>query len=128
MAKMTREALLARRNRKTVEVPDPETGDTYLLQVLSARQRDEFDASLSVGSGTVRKLDLVNLRGRLLALCVVDPEMTADEWGEMPTDLVGVLFAAAQKLNGMQPDAVDVAEKNSGTGPSAGSSSVSPRT
>jgi len=123
MAKMTRDALLARRNRKTIEVADPETGDTCTLRVLSARERDEFDASLSTG-GAVRKLNLTNLRGRLLALCVVEPALTADEWGDEPTDLVGILFEAAQKLNGMTPTAVDDAEKNSGSVPSAPSSSV----
>src|SRR5882762_4965478 len=114
MGKMTREALLARRQRKMIEVPDPETGDTCTLRLLSARERDDFDASLSTGAvGTARKLNLSNLRARLLAICVVDPELTADEWGEEPTDLVAVLFEAAQKLNGMLPTAVDVAEKNS---------------
>jgi len=125
MATMTRESLLARRSRKTVAVADPETGDTFTVQVLSARQRDEFDASLQVGGvGKERTMNLTNLRGRLLALCVVDPELSADEWGDEPTDLVSVLFAAAQKLNGMLPDAVDVAEKNSGSAPSAASYSV----
>ena len=107
----------------TQEIAIPQCGGaTASIRTLSARERDKFDASLSVGVGEDRTMNLDNLRGRLLEMAVVEPRLTADEWGDAPSVVVGVVFEAVQKLNGMTPTAVDKAEKNSGSAPSAASS------
>ena len=119
MTLLTRAAILAISDLRTQDVDVPDWGGTVRIRTLTAGERDDFDASLSTGTGATRTLDLHNIRARLLALCIIDdagnPIFTHDDvlaLGGKSSAAVGVVFDAAQKLNGMLPAAVEVAAKN----------------
>jgi len=130
MSLLSRAQMLAAQDLKTIDVDVPEWGGPVRLRMLSATERDEFDASISKVTATSRTLDLRNLRARMVARSVVDEEgaavfteADAVELGKKSSIAIGRLFEAAQKLNGITPTAVDEAEKNSASVPSAASSS-----
>ena len=126
MTLMTREALMARGARKTLEVADPETGDVYVLHTLTLAEKDAYDAIINQFDGKGgRTLDLSNFRAPLLAAAVAEPKLTAEEWRNLSGEF-SFLVQAAQKLNGYTAEAADEAAKNSDGGPAAGSSSDSP--
>lgn len=121
MSLLSREQMQALATTKEVVIPQCDNA-VVEVRMLTAAERDEFDASLTSDGG--KTMDLKNLRGRLLAKAVVAPSLTAEEWGDAPSVVVGVIFGEVQKLNGMSATAVDTAEKNSASAPSAASSSV----
>lgn len=129
MSRITREALLSRFARKTLEVPDPVTGEMYVVQTMSLAEKDQYDALINRYDGKGgRSVDLSNFRGPMLAFAVAEPKLTAAEWGELAPakdDSLDFLVAAAQRFNGYLADAVKEAEKNSEGGQPASSSSDS---
>lgn len=119
MSLLTRAAILGADDLKTVDVPCPEWGGDVRLRALTAAQKDDFDASLGEFKDGGRVVNLHNMRAKLLALCIVDdsgaPIFTAtdvEQLGAKSSAPIGRLFEAAQRLNGMLPDAVEAAAKN----------------
>ena len=113
-----------------VEIPQAPPGTVVKIRMLTSGERDDFDASLTqgvsvsaAGDTQAKGMNLVNLRGRLLALAVIEPEMSAEEWRVCPSPIAATIFERVQKLNGMLPKAVEDAVKNSASAPSADSSS-----
>ncbi len=116
---------------ETVEVP--EWGGAVAIRVLMATERDAFEQSLvKTGADGSRSVDTVNMRARLCAATVVDP-VTGDrlfgdaevhELGRKSAVALDRVFRAAQRLNGMAPDSVEDAAKNSAAAPSGSSTSA----
>lgn len=85
------------------------------------------------GDGRDRKVDLTNMRARLVALSVVD-EAGQRVFTDDEVDLLGAksgaaldrVFAAAQELNGLSGADVEALTKNSSAAPSGGSTSDLP--
>jgi len=133
MTLLTKSAILAADDLKTEDVDVPEWGGTVRVCAFSGRERDAFEASLMRGDGKDRKVDLTNMRARLVALTVVDDSgqkvFTQDD-----VDLLGAksgaaldrVFSVAQKLNGLSGADVEELTKNSSGAPSADSISASP--
>ena len=133
MTLLTKSAILAADDLKTEDVDVPEWGGTVRVCAFSGRERDAFEASLVRGDGKDRKVDLTNMRARLVALTVVDDSgqkvFTQDD-----VDLLGAksgaaldrVFSVAQKLNGLSGADVEELTKNSSGAPSADSISASP--
>ena len=96
------------------------------VRSFTGRERDAFEASMVRGDGRDRKVDLTNMRARLVGLTVIDETgqrlFTDDE-----VDLLGAksgaaldrVFAVAQKLNGLSGADVEELSKNSSGVPSA---------
>lgn len=123
--------------RKTEDVEFPEFDTFYRLREMSGLERDTFEASVfkkttnGANPNAPREVDPILLRARLVALCLID------EQGELcytnPKDLATKvsatvlikLFTAAQKLNGLEPTAVEDAAKNSESALDGDSLSVS---
>ena len=120
--------------RKTVE--EEIDGLWYILREMNGTERDQFEMSVfknsvpanSNGSGAeptsavvTKEVDPLYLRGRLLVKCLVDEKgvrLYKDNEAKAISDTLGSavsgrLFAAAQKLNGLDAKAVDDAAKNS---------------
>jgi hypothetical protein len=128
---LSRAAILAATDlpRETVSVP--EWGGDVLVQGLTAKERDDFEISLSTGKGKSQENNFRNLRARLVARAVVD-ESGARLFGDMDIAALGGksavvlqrLFEAAQRLSGFTT--ADVAELtgNSEDGQSEGSPSA----
>ena len=106
--------------RKQVVVPFPELGKEYTLRELSGTERDKFEAWTFSEVDGKRTIMTTYMRARLVALCMVDDsgarmvpdsEITALSDGT-PSSVLNALFAAAQKLNGLDGAAVEDATKN----------------
>jgi hypothetical protein len=89
-------------------------GDVF-IRVLKARDRDNYEGAIAGGD----KFNFDNFRSKLVALCFCDEKgnrIFSDSEvpliGELPADLVNLLFTAAQELNGFTAKAAEQAEKN----------------
>jgi hypothetical protein len=136
----SRAALLSTKFR-FVDVVVPDVA-TFRLREMTGTERDKFEVGafndqtdMVDGKPVTRRvLNQLYLRARLVALCLVDAEgrrmFGDDEIAQLsdgvPTATLGVLFVAAQKLNGLDGAAVEEAEKNSVAAPTGASSSASP--
>lgn len=114
MSLLSKEALLAARQRPTETVPVPELGGDVVLRGLSGRERDAFEESLFVQKGKKRERNMANVRARLVALCAVDDQGSrlftdadVELIGEMRADVVDRLFDVAQRLSGLREQDVD---------------------
>ena len=133
MTLLTKSAILAADDLKNEDVDVPEWGGTVRVRAFSGRERDAFEASLVRGDGKDRKVDLTNMRARLVALTVVD-ESGQTVFTHDDVDLLGAksgaaldrVFSVAQKLNGLSGADVEELTKNSSGAPSADSISASP--
>jgi len=132
MTLLSKTAILAANDLKSEDIEVPEWGGAVRVRSFTGRERDAFEASMVRGEGRDRKVDLTNMRARLVGLTVIDETgqriFTDDE-----VDLLGAksgaaldrIFAIAQKLNGLSGADVDELSKNSSGVPSAVSTSAS---
>ena len=132
MTLLSKTAILAAQDLQTEDVEVPEWGGAVRVRSFTGRERDAFEASMVRGEGRDRKVDLTNMRARLVGLTVIDETgqrlFTDDE-----VDLLGAksgaaldrVFAVAQKLNGLSGADVEELSKNSSGVPSAVSTSAS---
>jgi hypothetical protein len=104
-----RDAILDYDDIETVVVPVPEWGAkaAVRLKVLTAFERDEFEASTVTTKGGKQKPNLANLRARLVARCMVDAEgnrvfQSGDvaRLGRKSSKALDRLFAKCQEING----------------------------
>ena len=132
MTLLSKSAILCANDLQTEDVEVPEWGGAVRVRSFTGRERDAFEASMVRGDGRDRKVDLTNMRARLVGLTVIDETgqrlFTDDE-----VDLLGAksgaaldrVFAVAQKLNGLSGSDVEELTKNSSGVPSAVSTSAS---
>ena len=133
MSLLTKANILAASDLKTEDVEVPEWGGTVRVRSFTGRERDAFEASMVRGDGKDRKVDLTNMRARLVGLTVID-EAGQRLFTDEEVDLLGSksgaaldrVFAVAQKLNGLSGADVEELSKNSSGVPSAVSISASP--
>ncbi len=132
MSLLSKTDILSINDLKTEDVAVPEWAGTVRIRSLTGRERDTFEASLVRGEGKDRKVDMTNMRARLVGLTVIS------EFGERlftddEIDLLGAkcgaaldrVFTAAQRLNGLSSEDVDQLTKNSSGVQSAVSTSAS---
>lgn len=131
--RLTREAILGIRDLQTEEVHVPEWGGTVLVRGLTGAERDEFEASVLERRGKSRELNLVNLRAKLVARCVVDESgarlFLEDDVAVLGTKSAAALqrvFEACQRLSGMSEADVEELTGNLDGGPSGSTPSRSP--
>lgn len=133
-----RNALLAIK-RKSVDLEIAGVG-TFRLVEMSGADRDRFEAAAFVETVDVvdgkpqvrRKINGVDLRARLVAASLVGADgvrlFADDEVGQLsagvPSSILQTLFAAAQKLNGLDGEAVEAAKENFDAAPIDASPSV----
>jgi hypothetical protein len=132
MTLLSKNAILCANDLQTEDVEVPEWGGAVRVRSFTGRERDAFEASMVRGEGKDRKVDLTNMRARLVGLTVIDEggqRLFIDE----EFDLLGAksgaaldrVFAIAQKLNGLSGADVEELTKNSSGFPSAASISDS---
>ena len=132
MSLLSKTAILAANDLKSEDVEVPEWGGAVRVRSFTGRERDAFEASMVRGEGRDRKVDLTNMRARLVGLTVID-ETGQRLFTDEEADLLGAksgaaldrVFAVAQKLNGLSGADVDELSKNSSGVPSAVSISAS---
>jgi len=121
--KLTKEEIINCSDLPVEEIYVPEWKGIVYLRGMNASERDEFEAQLFVGEGKDRKLNIKNLRARLVALTCVDEKganlFTPDEvekLGKKSATVINRLFDKAQKLSGIGQTDIDDYLKNSGSG------------
>jgi hypothetical protein len=131
---LTRQDIVAAQDIKTETVEVPEWDGAVIVRMMSGGDRDRFEQSLtSVLPGGRREANLTNMRSKLVAMCAVDEQGNAlfgpDEINDLAKKSAAAierLFVVAQRLNGLSPEDVGEAVKNSAPGPNGASPSVSP--
>ena len=132
MSLLSKTAILTANDLQTEDVEVPEWGGAVRVRSFTGRERDAFEASMVRGEGRDRKVDLTNMRARLVGLTVID-ETGQRLFTDGEVDLLGAksgaaldrVFAIAQKLNGLSGADVEELSKNSNGVPSAVSTSAS---
>lgn len=107
------------------EVAVPEWGGTVLIKALTGHERDNFEASVIVGRGRDRDINMRALRAKLSALSIIDPVSKERMFSEKEVRFLGQksaralqrVFEAAQELNGMTDEAVEELVGNSDDAP-----------
>ncbi len=111
-----KERILAAQDLTSEPVTVPEWGETVTVRVMTGADRDSLTSSMRDSAGNV---DLMKYRARLLVRCLVNEDGTT-MFSEAEIDALNAkssialdrLFAVADRINGVKPDAVDAAEKN----------------
>lgn len=116
---LTRDAILAARTLPREIVATPEWGGEVMVQGLSARGRDAFEAAIVEIRGQKRIFHLEDLRARLVALTVVDEagqalfsEADIRELGQLSAVPIQRIFDVAQRLSGLTQTDIDELSKN----------------
>lgn len=132
MTLLSKTAILTANDLQTEDVEVPEWGGAVRVRSFTGRERDAFESSMVRGDGRDRRVDLTNMRARLVGLTVID-ESGQRLFTDEEVDLLGAksgaaldrVFAIAQKLNGLSGADVEELSKNSSGVPSAVSTSAS---
>jgi len=131
---LSRESILAINDARIEWVAIPEWEGGFYVRSLTAAERDAWEASIvSIDDEGNRQSNMTNLRARLVVrtACVVDRspvfmESDAEVLGTKLASAVDRAYSVAARLSGISGQDARELEKNSGAGPSAGSSSSSP--
>lgn len=128
---LSREDILSIEDRTTEDVPVPEWGGTVRVRSLTGAERDAYEAGIVQVSGNgTKKINLKNLRGRLVSLTCVDEDgnrLFTDEdaiaLGEKSASALERLFDVARRLSGLSEDDVEELAEGFADAPSGGSTS-----
>ena len=113
---LDRNEILEYQDIETHVVPVPEWGAkaAVRLKVLSAVERDAFEASTVTTKGGKQKPNLANLRARLVARCMVDAKgervfQSGDvaRLGNKSSKALDRLFAKCQEINGFSDSDIE---------------------
>lgn len=118
MAYLGKAEILAAADLQYDDVSVPEWGGTVRVRGLTGRERDAFEAAVTSAKGKDVKLNLQNVRARLVALSVVDAdgarifdERDIGALGEKSAQALERVFQAAMRLSGLTPtDVKDLTE------------------
>jgi hypothetical protein len=130
---LTRQDIVDAQDIDTETVEVPEWGGAVIVRMMSGADRDRFEQSLTtVRPDGRREANLTNMRSKLVAMCAIDEQgrllFGPDEVEHLAAksaSAIARVFDVAQRLNGLAPDNVGEAVKNSAPGPNGASHSVS---
>lgn len=130
MPYLTRDDILQAVDLKYEDVQVPEWGGVVRVRGLTGAERDAFEASVVERQGKQSKLNMANIRARLVALVIVDGDgkrlfSDADvaALGRKSGVALNRVFETAQRLSGITEADMSDLEKNSVSGQSEGSTS-----
>ena len=120
MALLTRDEILQVQDLPTEQVHVPEWGGDVLVRALTGAERDRFEQSIVEQRGKNTRMNLQNIRAKLVALTVVDEQgnrIFKDEdvkWlGNKSAAALDRIFEVAQRLSGLRDEDVEELAKNS---------------
>lgn len=115
MPSLSKSAILAASDKKTIDVEVPEWGGTVKLRVMTGTERDRFESEFVGGNKSV---DMV--RAKMVAKCLCDESgerlFTEDEipeLGDRSAAVLDRLFQQCMKLNRFSREDVDNLAGNS---------------
>ncbi len=145
--RLSRDDILKAEDTTPEEVPVPEWGGSVLVRGMTGKERDQFEVSLaeeSAGSVQVQRgraggrppgRNLVNMRAKIVARCVVDDDgnrlfSDADvaALGEKSGAPIDRIFIVAARLSGMGEEDAETMTANFAEADGAPSSSASQET
>jgi len=116
---LTRDQILAVKDRKTETVSVPEWGGSVLVTAMSGAARDAWEASLITRKGNKVETNLQNMRARLVAACVVDQsgallfsDADIEALGQKSGAALERVCKVAQRLNGLTDGDLEAAKGN----------------
>ena len=117
---LTKDQILESGDLTITTVDVPEWGGSVGVRSMTGTDRDAFEASMvTTDAAGNRRPDMTNFRTKLVALTVVDGDgnlmFSAEDMpalGRKSAAALERVFVAAQKLNGLADDSVEVAAKN----------------
>lgn len=127
-----RDAVLGARDIKTEEVYVPEWGGYVRVRALSGEDRDRFERATitRLVPGAMPTLDLSNVRARIVAATVVDEDgnlIFSDNdvvaLGKKSAAALERVAKVAQRISGMDPNAVEESAENFPNTPAGDSTS-----
>lgn len=114
---LSRDAILAAQDLQREQVDVPEWGGAVLVSAMTGAQRDAWEQAIAGGPGG--KVDLANVRARLVAACLVDeggtPLFSAADLAALGAKSAAALercVKVAQRLNRLTDDALEQARGN----------------
>lgn len=113
MPLLTKAAILAAADFKTIDCEVPEWGGTVRLRGMSGAERDAWEAEV-MDAREAGKLNYTNFRARLVARCLIDEQgqrlftdSDIEALGRKSALALMRVFEAAQKLNGLSKGDVE---------------------
>lgn len=120
MELLTREQILKADDSQERLVEVPEWGGAVKVRGMTGRERDRFEESCVEGKGKNARVNLKNLRAKLVALSCVDDEgnrifteRDVEELSAKSASALNRIFRVAQELSGITDEDVDELTKNS---------------
>lgn len=114
MALLSRETILQAQDLPMERVPVPEWGGEVIVRGLTAAERDQFEQSIVETRGKNTKVNLRNIRAKLVVLCCVDEQGNrifcdedAEVLGRKSAVALNRVFEVAQRLSGLRPEDVE---------------------
>lgn len=119
MGLLTRDAILGAVDLVHQDVDVPEWGGTVRVRMLTGTERDQFEASTMIRRGKKVDMNLVNIRARLVAMCVVDEkgnqmfsDADVEALAKKSSMALHRVFEAARHLNGLTEEEAWEAKEN----------------
>ncbi len=114
MAFLSRDEILQAQDLPTEDVPVLEWGGVCRVRGLTGAERDAFEQSIVETRGKNTRMNLRNIRAKLVALTVVDEDGNrifsdedAEALGKKSAAALDRIFAVAQRLSGLRPEDVE---------------------
>lgn len=114
MAYLTRDGILEQKDLPVEDFDVPEWGGMLRIKTMTGAERDHFEASLVDQRGGKQKMNLQNMRARLVALCAIDEHggrlFKADDVAKLGMKSAKILdrvFEKCQEMNGLSDKDVE---------------------
>ncbi len=111
---LSRDAILQAQDLPFEDVEVPEWGGAVRVRGLTGAERDAFEQSIVETRGKNTRMNLKNIRAKLVALCVVDEQGNrvfsdddAEALGRKSAAALDRVFEAAQRLSGLRKEDVE---------------------
>ncbi len=111
---LTREAILQINDLPAEDVEVPEWSGVVRVRGLTAAERDQFEQSIVETRGKNTRVNLRNIRAKLVALTVVDEQgnrvfsdSDVEALGRKSAAALNRVFEVAQRLSGLRPEDVE---------------------
>src|SRR5690554_443064 len=111
---LTRDDILNAQDLPTERVAVPEWDGEVIVRGLTGAERDAFEQSIVETRGKNTRMNLRNIRAKLVALTVVDEDGNrifsdedAEALGKKSAAALDRIFAVAQRLSGLRPEDVE---------------------
>jgi hypothetical protein len=130
MTLLSRDDILSVDDKVWEDITVPEWGGEVRVRGMSGTQRDEYEASIIQQNGNDRKVNLANMRAKLVARCLIGEDgrllFTSEDvraLGRKSARALERVFDKSRELSGMSEEDVEKLAENFGDDPSDGDTS-----